>query len=167
MNAIPEAVYRLVEKKLRKRWTMISKAEEAVARARQRATDISAPSGENAGAGRGGGSCGSRVERGAMAIIRAEKRLEAARKWEAVFRKVDEIFPEDSNEGYVAGMIYGNGMSQADLARYSGCSRQTVKLRQDRYVIRAAFLAAAAGLIREEVRADGDTDQKKRSPAKD
>ena len=160
MNVIPEAVYRLVEKKLRKRWTLISKAEEAVARARAKATDISAPSGDGSGAGKGGGSGGSRTERGAMMIIRAEKRLEAARKWEAVFRKVDEIYPADSNEGYVAGMIYGNGMSQADLARYSGCSRQTVKLRQDRYVIRAAFLAAAAGLIREEVRTDGDADQK-------
>ena len=160
MNVIPEAVYRLVEKKLRKRWTLISKAEEAVARARAKATDISAPSGDGSGAGKGGGSGGSRTERGAMMIIRAEKRLEAARKWEAVFRKVDGIYPADSNEGYVAGMIYGNGMSQADLARYSGCSRQTVKLRQDRYVIRAAFLAAAAGLIRDEVRTDGDADQK-------
>ena len=159
MNVIPEAVYRLVEKKLRKRWTLISKAEEAVARARAKATDISAPSGEGAG-GKGGGNSGSRVERGAMMIIRAEKRLEIARKWEAVFRKVDEIYPADSNEGYVAGMIYGNGMSQADLARFSGCSRQTVKLRQDRYVIRAAFLAAQAGLIREEVRTNGCADQK-------
>ena len=159
MNVIPEAVYRLVEKKLRKRWTLISKAEEAVARARAKATDISAPSGEGAGS-KGGGNSGSRVERGAMMIIRAEKRLEIARKWEAVFRKVDEIYPADSNEGYVAGMIYGNGMSQADLARFSGCSRQTVKLRQDRYVIRAAFLAAQAGLIREEVMINGDADQK-------
>lgn len=160
MNLIPEAVYRLIEKKLRKRWCLISKAEEAVIRARQRATDISAPAGDGIGGGKS--SSGSRVERGAMMILRAEKRLETARKWEAVFRKVDEIYPADSNEGYAAGMIYGNGMSQADLARYSGCSRQTVKLRQDRYVIRTAFLAAAAGLIREEVKMDGDADQKKR-----
>lgn len=159
MNLIPEAVYRLVEKKLRKRWNLISKAEEGVIRARQKATDISAPAGDGTGGGKGGSS-GSRVERGAMMILRAEKRLEAARKWEAVFQKVDEIYPADSNEGYVAGMIYGNGMSQADLARYSGCSRQTVKLRQDRYVIRAAFLAAQDGLIREEVRTNGGTDQK-------
>ena len=87
MNVIPEAVYRLVEKKLRKRWTLIGKAEEAVARARAKATDISAPSGEGTG-GKGSGNSGSRVERGAMMIIRAEKRLEIARKWEAVFRKV-------------------------------------------------------------------------------
>ena len=159
MGVIPETVYRLVEKRLRGRGKLVRKAEEAVARARARATDISAPSG-GAGNGRKGGRPESRVERGVIAITRAEKRLEKARRWEAVFRKMDEIYPADSNEGYVAGMIYGNGMSQADLARFSGCSRQTVKLRQDRYVIRAAFLAAAAGLIREEVRTDGDADQK-------
>lgn len=159
MNMIPEVVYRAVEKKLRKRWNLVEKAEEALARAVAKATDISAPSGETGG-GQKGGIPGSRTERGAMIILRAEKRLEIAKKWENVFRKIDEIYPPDSNEGYVAGMIYGNGMSQADLARYSRCSRQTVKLRQDRYVIRTAFLAAQAGLIREEVRTDGDTDQK-------
>ena len=159
MNMIPEAVYRLIEKRLRQRGRMIRKAEEAVARARARATDISAPGGA-AGNGPKGGKPESRVERGVIAIARAEKRLEKALKWESVFRRMDEIYPEDSNEGYVAGMIYGNGMSQAELARLSGCSRQTVKLRQDRYVIRAAFLAAAAGLIREEVKTDGETDQK-------
>ena len=74
---------------------------------------------------------------------------------------MDEIFPvEDSNEGFVASMLYGNGMSQADLARFTGCSRQTIRMRQDRYVIRCAFLAAQAGLIREEVEKYGDTDQK-------
>ena len=160
MNLIPEAVYRLVETKLRKRRTMVSKAEEAVARARAKATDISAPSGDGAGGSRSGSAGGSRVERGALAVVRAEKRMENARKWENVFRKADEIYPPDSNEGYVAGMIYGNGMSQADLARFSGCSRQTVKLRQDRYIIRAAFFAAQAGLIREEVRNGGEADQK-------
>ena len=157
MNLIPDAVYQIVEKKLRKRWSLVAKAEEALKRAQAKATDISAPAG--AGGGKGGGAS-SRTERGAMAICRAEKRLEIARRWDAVFRKMDEIFPEDSNEGFVAGMIYGNGMSQADLARVSGCSRQTVKLRQDRYVIRAAFLAAQAGLIGKEVNENGDTDQK-------
>lgn len=158
MSVIPEAAYRLVEKKLRQREKLVRKAEEAVAKARAKATDISAPSGTIGGKG---GAPGSRVERGALNVIRAEKKLDSALKWEAVFRKMDEIFPaEDSNEGFVASMIYGNGMSQADLARFSGCSRQTVKLRQDRYVVRCAFLAAQAGLIREEVMRDGDADQK-------
>lgn len=160
MSVIPEVAYQMVEKKLRQRGKLIRKAEEAVAKARAKATDTSAPSG-SVGGGRGG-IPGSRVERGAMSVIRAEKRLETAMKWEAVFRKMDEIFPaEDSSEGFVASMIYGNGMSQADLARFTGCSRQTVKMRQDRYVIRAAFLAAQAGLIGEEVMDDGDADQKR------
>ena len=160
MNMIPDAVYRIVEKRLRQRGKMIRKAEEAVARARSRATDISMPSGA-VGSGAKGGKPESRVERAVIAIARAERKLDKAQKWETVFRKMDEIYPaKDTNEGYVASMIYGNGMSQADLARFSGCSRQTVKLRQDRYVIRAAFLAAQAGLIREEVRTDGCADQK-------
>lgn len=146
MSLIPEAVYEAVEKKLRQRDSMVRKAEEAVARARARATDISAPAGPGNGGGRGG-MPGSRTERGALAVLRAEKRLERARAWENVFLQMDEIFPEDTNEGYVISMIYGNGLSQAELARISDCSRQTVKLRQDRYVIRAAFLAARAGLI--------------------
>ena len=146
MSLIPEAVYEAVEKKLRQRDSMVRKAEEAVARARARATDISAPAGPGNGGSRGG-MPGSRTERGALAVLRAEKRLEKARAWESVFLQMDEIFPEDTNEGYVISMIYGNGLSQAELARISDCSRQTVKLRQDRYVIRAAFLAARAGLI--------------------
>jgi len=159
MSVIPEAAYEAVEKKRRQRDKLIRKAEEAVAKARARATDISAPSG--GGIGPKGGLPGSRVERGAMNVIRAEKRLENARKWIAVFQKMDEIFPvEDSNEGFVASMIYGNGMSQADLARFTGCSRQTIRVRQDRYVIRCAFLAAQAGLIREEVERYGDADPK-------
>lgn len=159
MSVIPEVAYETVEKKLRQRGKLIRRAEEAVARARAKATDTSAHSGNVTG-GRGG-LPGSRVERGALNVIRAEKRLENALKWEAVFRKMDEIFPvEDSNEGFVASMLYGNGMSQADLARFTGCSRQTIRMRQDRYVIRCAFLAAQAGLIREEVEKYGDTDQK-------
>ena len=157
-SMIPENVYRLVEKHLRRRWSALQRAEAALARARENATDISAPSGT---AGRQkGGKPGSRTERGALAVLRAEARLANVMKWEDVFRKVDRIYPETSNEGYVASMIYGNGMSQADLARFSGCDRQTVRLRQDRYVIRAAFLAAQAGLIREEVIDDGDPDPK-------
>ena len=159
MSVIPEVAYETVEKKLRQRERLIRKAEEAVARARAKATDISAPSGNIPGGK--GGHAGSRVERGALIVVRAEKRLENALKWSAVFRKMDEIYPaEDSSEGFVASMIYGNGMSQADLARFTGCSRQTIKMRQDRYVIRCAFLAAQAGLIREEVEKYGNTDQK-------
>lgn len=166
MNLIPEAVYKAVEKKIRQRDSMIRKAEEAVARARAKATCISSPAGDGSGGGRGSAP-GSRTERGVIAIIRAEKRLEKAQAWEKIFRKMDRIFPDDTNEGYVASMIYGNGLSQAELARISGCSRQTVKLRQDRYVIRCAFLAAQAGLIREEVKGIGQADQTERSAEED
>lgn len=164
MGLIPDTVYLTVEKKLRQRGKALRRAEEAVARAKARATDISAPAG--AGGGGKGGTPGSRTERGALAILRAEKRLERVMAWEKVWKQMDKIYPEDTNEGYVTSMIYGNGLSQAELARISGCSRQTVKLRQERYIIRAAFLAAQAGLIREEVigrgqayQADGGTEE--------
>ena len=160
MNYISYEAYRAVEVRLRKRWTMRQKAEEALARARAKAVNISAPSGPGSSGGKGSKS-GSRTERGALAVVRAEKRLETVRRWEAVFRKMDQIFPEDTNEGFVIGMIYGNGMTQAELARMCECSRQTVKMRQDRYVIRAAFLAAQMGLIREEVTMNGDVDSEK------
>ena len=148
MNVIPEEVYKLIELKLRKRDRMIRKAEEAVIRAREKATDTSAPI-----EGNGGGkshNAGSRVERGALNVTRAEKRLEKVMKWEKVFKQMDKIYPAETNEGYVVSMIYGNGMSQAELARASGCDRQTVRMRQDRYIIRCAFMAAQAGLIRED-----------------
>ena len=165
MSLIPDAVYQIVEKKLRQREKLLQRAEEALARARARATDISAPTG--AGGGSKGGMPGSRTERGALSVIRAEKQLERARAWENVWKKMDRIYPDDTNEGYVAGMIYGNGLSQAELARISGCSRQTVKLRQDRYIIRAAFLAAQAGLIREEVMGHGQAYQADRGTETD
>ena len=76
------------------------------------------------------GGSGSRTERGALAVVRAEKRLERTLKWEAVFREMDRIYPEDSNEGFVASMISGNGLSQAELARIGGCSRSGLKRRR-------------------------------------
>lgn len=164
MNLIPDTVYRAVEKKLRQRGKMLQKAEESFARAKAAATDISAPSGPGSGAK---GQVSSRTERGALNMIRAEKKLEKARAWEKVFRKMDRIYPADSNEGYVASMIYGNGMSQAELARIGKCSRQTVKMRQDRYIVRAAFLAASAGLIGEGVKECGDADPEGRRAESD
>lgn len=159
MAIIPNVVYETVEKKLRQRQSLTRKAEEALARARAKATDISAPSGQRY-SGKGG-KPGSRTERGAMILMKAERRVENARAWEAVFREMDRIYPpNDSNEGFVASMIYGNGISQAELARITQCSRQTIRLRQDRYVIRTAFVAALAGLIEKEVRTgNGGADQ--------
>lgn len=157
---IPETVYEEVERKLRRRDSLIKRAEEDMMRAQAEATDISAPSGP--GTGRKGGIPGSRTERGALKLIRAEKRMKTALEWVRIFKEMDRIYPSDSNEGFVASMIYGNGLTQAELARVCNCSRQTVKLRQDRYVIRAAFLATQAGLIKKGVFGYGDADQAER-----
>ena len=88
-----------------------------------------------------------------------KKALETAQKWDAVFRKLDAIFPENTSEGFVASLMYGNGMSQDDVCRFTHCARVTVRRRRDRYVIYAATLAATMGLIKtEEVKSDGGTD---------
>ena len=89
MGLIPDTVYLTVEKKLRQRGKALQRAEEAVARAKARATDISAPAG--AGGGGKGGTPGSRTERGALAILRAEKRLERVMAWEKVWKQMDKI----------------------------------------------------------------------------
>ncbi len=162
MNLIPETVYKAVEAKIRQRWDLVPRAEDALARAKEKAASISSPAGGRGG-GRRSSATSSKTERAAISVVRAEKRLETARMWESVFLRMDKIFPENSTEGYVAGMVYGNGISQAELARISGCSRQTIKLRQDRYVIRLALLAAQAGLIKREAMTDnGKADQAER-----
>ena len=158
MDMIPDSVYEHIERMLRRRKNLVRKAGESLARARAKATDIQAPGG--GGITGKGGLKTSRTEKGAMALIRAEKRYQNAMKWMDVFRRMDEIFPKDSPEGQTAALIYGLGTRQSEVARICGCSRQTIRTRQDRYVIRCAFVAAGMGLIREEVNGRrGEADQ--------
>ena len=81
-------------------------------------------------------------------LAMAEKQRDDALKWLEVFKKLDAVFPERStNEGFVASLIYGNGMSQQDVCRFCNCARQTVRRRQDRYVNYCAMIASSYGLI--------------------
>lgn len=154
---IPENIYALVEKRLKERWTAIPKAEKALEKAREKAAAMG--SSQTSSGGSKTKSAGSKVERMAILIVTAEKALETAQKWDAVFRKLDAIFPENTSEGFVASLMYGNGMSQEDVCRFTHCARVTVRRRRDRYVIYAATLAATMGLIKtEEVKSDGGTD---------
>ena len=167
MGMIPDNIYLLVEKRLRERWTAIRKAEKALEKAREKATAISSL--QTSSGGSKTRSTASRVERAAILIATAEKALETAKEWDCVFRRLDEVFPPDSsNEGFVASLIYGNGMSQSDVVRFTGSARVTVRRRQDRYVNYAALLAATHGLIKsEEVKNCGDSDQEERGPGQD
>ena len=158
MSLLPEKVYTQVETRLRGRWTAIEKAEKALEKAKARAMA------QNSMQASSGGSktknTKSRVERAAILIVTAEKALDTAWRWEEVFRAMDNIFPPDkTNEGFVASLMYGNGMSQEDVCRFTHCARQTVRRRRDRYVNYCALLAAHSGLINmEEVRRNGNTD---------
>lgn len=158
MGLIPQDVYMQVENRLKGRWSAIQKAEKALERARIRAS-----AGRSLQASSGGSkahSKRSRVEQAAIMIVSAEKKLENAWKWEDVFRKMDEIFPADTtNEGFVASLMYGNGMSQEDVCRFTHCTRQTVRRRRDRYITYTALLAADKGLIdMKRMKDDGNTD---------
>lgn len=145
MGMTPQEIYGYVDRKLRDRWTMREKAEAAVRRAiedanRSRSTIGGVPGGK-------GGRKSNPTQKAALILAAAEKQRDDALKWEEVFRKLDTMFPEKSNEGFIAGLIYGNGMSQQDVCRFCKISRQTVRRRIDRYVNYAALVAAGYGLI--------------------
>lgn len=149
MALSPDEIYKLCDRKLRQRRTMLEKAEAAVRKAMD---TVRAGSSVTASAGGGkGGRKSDRTGRAAVILAMAERQREDALKWLEVFKKLDEVFPERStNEGFVASLIYGNGMSQQDVCRFCNCSRQSVRRRQDRYVNYCAILASNYGLIIEE-----------------
>jgi hypothetical protein len=143
---IPESAYRLTEKMLRDRWLLVARAEQRLFDAQARAAQITAPATDAIRVQGSGG--GSRAERAALAVLDAEKRLEAARAWLEAIRLADKAFPwESSPEGVIAGYLYGNGLNLADAARAAGCTRKTAKRLRDNYVGHCAIFAASMGLI--------------------
>ena len=153
MSAIPETIYQMIDRKLRIRKKLKQRAEARLSRARMKA-GISSVQGSGTGGTRGNTS--DRTGRAAVAIVTAEKQLEKTMKWLQIFDTVDRIYPESSEEGSAARMIYSQGMSQMDVCRVTGCTRSTIRRRIDRYIYRCALLAAAEGLIdrRELARCD-------------
>lgn len=148
MALIPQEVYATVERKRRGRWVMIPRAESQLAEAQARAVNIAAPA---ADAVTVRGSDKDKMTGKVAAILRAEERLEQARKWEEVFRLMDRVFPfESSQEGIIAGYMYDNGMTQKEAARACHCSRQAVQRLRDNWVCHAALIAAGEGLIKIE-----------------
>lgn len=145
MALIPQEVYALVERKRRSRWVMIQLAEIALHEAQARAVNIAAPATDAVTIR---GSDKDKMTGKVAAILRAEEKLEQARKWEDVFRLMDRVFPfEGSPEGIVAGYMYDNGMTQKEAARACKCSRDTVRRLRDNWVCHAALIAAGEGLI--------------------
>lgn len=142
MSAIPEIIYQEIDRKLRIRPKLMQRAQAKLDRARAKA-------GISSQAGTVGtrGSVSDRTGRAAVAIVTAQRQMERTMKWLKVFETVDQIYPENSEEGAAARMIYRRGMSQQDVCRITGCTRSTIRRRIDRYIFRCALLAAAEGLI--------------------
>lgn len=145
MAMTPEEIYKLCDSKLRSRRTMLAKAEAMVRKAMDAVGVTSSPGG---GTGGKGSRKSDKTQKAAIMLAMAEKQRDDALKWLEVFKKLDSVFPERStNEGFVASLIYGNGMSQQDVCRFCNCARQTVRRRQDRYVNYCAMIASSYGLI--------------------
>lgn len=150
MRTIPEQVYLMIDEKLRLRGRLEKRAQKALEKARESAYNLQSPkiTGDRV---KGGKGSKDRTEEAALRILTAEAALETAKQWEKVFRRMDAIFPKDgSDEGIVIWYIYRKCMSQAAVCKKIGCDRQTVRVRKDRYIVRAALLAAQIGLLSEE-----------------
>lgn len=141
---IPPAVYRKVEHRLRHREQLLREALEALASAEADAGAIASPA-----AGRIGGSGGvsDQTASRAVRITEARRRVVLAKKWIWVHEETEEAF-RGTDAGRAVRLIFDQGRTQADAARAIRCDRQTIRRYKDDYIIRAAFLAVSAGLIR-------------------
>lgn len=145
MAIIPTEIYNAVENMIRKRDSYFRDVQEALMKARAKAFDISAPSGAGGSGKYRSGK--SRVERAAIQLAKVEEEYAAAIKWMDIFKQLDESFPQDTSVGFTVSLLYGNGMSQEDVCRFTGSNRQTVRRNRDKYIVFAALLAVQAGLI--------------------
>ena len=145
MPLIPKEVYSLVERKRRARWVAEKRAMLKLQEAQAAAFSLGSP-----GAGGAGGRSGpgDRVGKLALRVVEAEDNLETARKWENVWRLMDRVFPFDkTKEGYIAGLLYDNGMTDKEIANVCRCSTSAVYRLRDNWVCHAAMIAVGEGLI--------------------
>ena len=143
MNAIPATIYQMIDKKLRRRETLKQRAEARLERAKMKAGSnglLVGPAGRHR-------STADPTGRHATSIAAAENYLKRTMQWLNVFEAVDRIYPDSTDEGAAARMIYGKGMSQQEVCAATGCTRSTIRRRVDSYIFRVALLAAAEGLI--------------------
>lgn len=145
MALIPKEIYSLVERKRRARWVAEKRAMLRLQDAQAAAFSLGSP---GAGGPSGHSGPGDRTGQLALKVAEAEEKLENARAWEQVFRKMDRWYSFDSSmEGRVAGYLYDNGMGINDIATACGCSRDVVKRSRNNWVYMAALIAAGDGLI--------------------
>lgn len=145
---IPRGLYELCDKRLRDRYSAIDRARERLREAEADACSVGGKPGDREG-GRGTPR-GDGLERKAIRVAEAREALQAALDWDDVFRRLDRIYPPETQEGTVARYLYGNGLKQADVCRILGRERKRVRELKDTYVINCALLAVQAGLARME-----------------
>ena len=146
MAVIPRKLYAYIEKKLFEQpYAAVSEAAEALIERKEQAYGVKSPGGEG-GSGKSSG-VSNRVQDGVLRVIAAEEDLDAANRWALVVTRLGEIF-EGTETAKVAELFYAQKLTEAEIARSKGISRQTIRNRRDEYVIRAALLAAEHKLIR-------------------
>lgn len=145
MSVIPQKIYRKVEYHLRHRWDLSAQARARLYDVQREALSIASPATDQEKHGSGPGN---RTQALALKIVEAEEQVKQAERWEEAFRLTDAAFPwESTQEGVVAGYLYGNGMNIQETCAATGRKRTTVIHLRDNYVAHAALFAAALGLI--------------------
>lgn len=128
----------------------MEKAEQDYREAAEDCADLSGPTARDGGSGKGTPS--DRTARAAERLAELSARVDRARAWDEVFsRTVREHYPPGTPEHKVMCLHYQTGWKLAAIARAERVDRQTIVRRDEAFVHMAAFLAAEAGLTREEV----------------
>lgn len=145
----------LVIRQLRDRWLLLERAEERLERAKARAYGIGAAQPDREPIR--DANQRDRLSRRVSAVADAERRLDEARRWLAVFAEMDRLYPpaETCPEGQAAALLYGSGYTIAETARALGVRPLTVRRRRDAWVIEAAMMAARDGLLQEVAKHGG------------
>lgn len=145
MAVIPARIYRRVEAALHHRGEARTKGLQRYQDAVDHATRISSGLTERVQSS----TSGDRLERDVIRIAEASEALDAAERWEKVFRRLDVYFA-GQDEAKAAQLLYIEHLPQNVVAKKMFVDRQTVRRWRDSYVCHAALLAAEAGLIRME-----------------
>lgn len=147
MPVIPAKIYALVERKLKDRWMLLPRAKMALYEAQEAAYAVSSPPMDQDKVN--GGIPGDRTQMMAMRILAAQKKVDEAEAWVEAIRMTDRAFPwESTQEGVIAGYLYGNGMTIQETMLATKKGRTTVIHLRDNYVAHCALFAASMGLIR-------------------
>ena len=145
MSVIPQKIYRKVEYNLRHRLDLSAQARARLYDVQREALSIASPATDQEKHGSGPGN---RTQALALKIVEAEEQVKQAERWEEAFRLTDAAFPwESTQEGVVAGYLYGNGMNIQETCAATGRKRTTVIHLRDNYVAHCALFAAALCLI--------------------